>query len=118
MILSSFAGIIMSSVPLEQILDLYSCKPVALYPSHSSQPQGSIVYPLTLSHHPFAMLASYKAVLHSRKHNRRMKKWLSGRTKLLPASAASSSSSPPQSDLRDDSRDLEEHRGSEASLQD
>uniref|UniRef100_A0A3B3CID8 Uncharacterized protein n=1 Tax=Oryzias melastigma TaxID=30732 RepID=A0A3B3CID8_ORYME len=35
MILSSFAGIIM--------------------------PQGAIVYPLTLSHHPFAMLASYKA---------------------------------------------------------
>ncbi|RVE61128.1 hypothetical protein OJAV_G00167670 [Oryzias javanicus] len=116
MILSSFAGIIMSSIPLEQILGLYSCKPVALYPSHQSQPQGSIVYPLTLSHHPFAMLASYKAVLHSRKHNRRMKKWLSERTKtsaqLLPAAAASSSSS----SSREDSRDLEEHQASEDSL--
>uniref|UniRef100_A0A3P9GZL7 Uncharacterized protein n=1 Tax=Oryzias latipes TaxID=8090 RepID=A0A3P9GZL7_ORYLA len=49
MILSSFAGIIMT---------LCVC-----------QPQGSIVYPLILSHHPFAMLASYKAVLHSRKHS-------------------------------------------------
>uniref|UniRef100_A0A8C3FXT6 Uncharacterized protein n=1 Tax=Cyclopterus lumpus TaxID=8103 RepID=A0A8C3FXT6_CYCLU len=40
MILSSFAGIIM----------------------------GAIVYPFTLSYHPFAMLGSYKAVYHSRKH--------------------------------------------------
>ncbi|XP_024116305.1 uncharacterized protein C2orf80 isoform X1 [Oryzias melastigma] len=104
MILSSFAGIIMSSIPLEQILGLYSCKPAALYPSHQSQPQGAIVYPLTLSHHPFAMLASYKAVLHSRKHNRRMKKWLSERTKtsaqLLPAAASSSCSSPSEFVLR------------------
>uniref|UniRef100_A0A3Q2V699 Uncharacterized protein n=3 Tax=Haplochromini TaxID=319058 RepID=A0A3Q2V699_HAPBU len=42
MILSSFAGIIM----------------------------GSIVYPITLSYHPFAILGSYKAVYHSKKHSK------------------------------------------------
>uniref|UniRef100_A0A3B4Y564 Uncharacterized protein n=1 Tax=Seriola lalandi dorsalis TaxID=1841481 RepID=A0A3B4Y564_SERLL len=44
MILSSFAGIIMVS--------------------------AAIVYPFTLSYHPFAMLGSYKAVHHSRKHSK------------------------------------------------
>ncbi|TKS67857.1 Gamma-crystallin M2 [Collichthys lucidus] len=53
MILSSFAGIIMTA----------------------------IVYPFTLSYHPFAMLGSYKAVYHSKKHNLKLKRWLSERTK-------------------------------------
>uniref|UniRef100_A0A8P4K4V5 Uncharacterized protein n=1 Tax=Dicentrarchus labrax TaxID=13489 RepID=A0A8P4K4V5_DICLA len=45
MILSSFAGIIMVSM-------------------------GAIVYPFTLSYHPFAMLGSYKAVHHSKRHSK------------------------------------------------
>lgn len=31
--------------------------------------QGSIVHPFSLSYHPFAMLSSFKAVDHSRKHS-------------------------------------------------
>ncbi|KAM4730636.1 uncharacterized protein C2orf80, partial [Anableps anableps] len=79
MILSSFAGIIMSSLPVEEILALYRCKPAASYASHQSK--GSIVCPFTLSYHPFAMLRSYKAVQHSKKHNQKLKRWLSEQTK-------------------------------------
>uniref|UniRef100_A0A3B5MP67 Uncharacterized protein n=1 Tax=Xiphophorus couchianus TaxID=32473 RepID=A0A3B5MP67_9TELE len=46
MILSCFAGIIMVSK------------------------FGSIVCPLTLSYHPFAMLRSYKAVQHAKRHSK------------------------------------------------
>uniref|UniRef100_A0A671YY62 Uncharacterized protein n=1 Tax=Sparus aurata TaxID=8175 RepID=A0A671YY62_SPAAU len=66
MILSSFAGIIMNSLPVEEILALYRCKPAASYPNQQSK--GTIVYPFTLSYHPFAMLGSYRAVYHSKKH--------------------------------------------------
>ncbi|XP_027138556.1 uncharacterized protein C2orf80 isoform X2 [Larimichthys crocea] len=79
MILSSFAGIIMNSLPVEEILALYRCKPAASYPNHQSK--TAIVYPFTLSYHPFAMLGSYKAVYHSKKHNLKLKRWLSERTK-------------------------------------
>uniref|UniRef100_A0A3P8T3D9 Uncharacterized protein n=1 Tax=Amphiprion percula TaxID=161767 RepID=A0A3P8T3D9_AMPPE len=48
MILSSFAGMIMSCCWFLQ---------------------GSIVVPFTLSYHPFAMLGSYRAVHHCRKHS-------------------------------------------------
>uniref|UniRef100_A0A4W6F269 Uncharacterized protein n=1 Tax=Lates calcarifer TaxID=8187 RepID=A0A4W6F269_LATCA len=37
MILSSFAGIIMSSLPVEEILALYRCKPAASYPNQKSK---------------------------------------------------------------------------------
>ncbi|XP_059199606.1 uncharacterized protein C2orf80-like [Centropristis striata] len=95
MILSSFAGIIMSSLPVEEILSLYRCKPAASFPNQQSK--GSLVHPFTLSYHPFAMLGSYKAVTHSKKHSQRLKRWLSGRQKARvppgPESARSSSSS-------------------------
>uniref|UniRef100_A0A3Q1J5Q2 Uncharacterized protein n=1 Tax=Anabas testudineus TaxID=64144 RepID=A0A3Q1J5Q2_ANATE len=55
MILSSFAGIIMVSVDF--FLSFFKL-------------QGVIVYPFTLSYHPFAMLGSYKAVHHSKKHSK------------------------------------------------
>ncbi|XP_061917555.1 uncharacterized protein C2orf80-like isoform X2 [Entelurus aequoreus] len=68
MILSSFAGIVMAS----------------------------IVCPFTLSCHPLAMLSSYKAVQHSRKHNETLKRRLFERTKsgapCRPRQAPSSSS--------------------------
>ncbi|KAA8593081.1 hypothetical protein FQN60_018536 [Etheostoma spectabile] len=66
MILSSFAGIIMNSLPVEEILALYRCRPAASYPNQKC----TIVYPFTLSYHPFAMLGSYKAVYHSKKHSK------------------------------------------------
>ena len=57
---------------------LYNCIPL-LYMAYivyahlltlSSLPQNSIVHPFTLSYHPFAMLCSYKAVDHSKKHSK------------------------------------------------
>ncbi|XP_077393687.1 uncharacterized protein C2orf80 [Festucalex cinctus] len=96
MILSSFAGIIMSSLPVEEIVALYRCKPVASYPDTRSK--ASIVCPFTLSYHPLAMLSSYKAVQHCRKHNQKLKKWLSEKTKAnvpsrpVPARSPTSSS--------------------------
>ncbi|XP_077435527.1 uncharacterized protein C2orf80 [Vanacampus margaritifer] len=96
MILSSFAGIIMSSLPVEEILALYRCKPVASYPDTRSK--ASIVCPFTLSYHPLAMLSSYKAVHHSKKHNQKLKRWLSERAKgnvpngPVPAQSPTSSS--------------------------
>ncbi|KAM9802656.1 uncharacterized protein C2orf80-like isoform X1 [Syngnathus typhle] len=96
MILSSFAGIIMSSLPVEEILALYRCNPVASYPDTRSK--ASIVCPFTLSYHPLAMLSSYKAVQHCRKHNQKLKRWLSEKTKAhvpsrrVPAQSMSSSS--------------------------
>ncbi|XP_072252956.1 uncharacterized protein C2orf80 [Leuresthes tenuis] len=104
MILSSFAGIIMSSLPVDQILSLYRCKPAASYPNQQSK--GSIVYPFTLSYHPFAMLASYKAVHHSKKHSQKLNRWLSerGRARSPPrrvSEESSSSSSSSQSFLSD-----------------
>ncbi|XP_029937296.1 uncharacterized protein C2orf80 [Myripristis murdjan] len=99
MILSSFAGMILNSLPVEEILALYSCKPSASYPTHHSK--SAIVHPFTLSYHPFAMLGSYKAVDHSRKHSQRLKRWLSERRKSstpaghrssVPSSFSSSSS--------------------------
>ncbi|KAM8855819.1 uncharacterized protein C2orf80 isoform 2-T2 [Spinachia spinachia] len=77
MILSSFAGTIMSSLPVEEILALYRCRPAASYPDQRSK--GAIVYPFTLSYHPFAMLCSYKAAYQSKKHSQKLKKWLSER---------------------------------------
>uniref|UniRef100_A0A3B5PUJ9 Uncharacterized protein n=1 Tax=Xiphophorus maculatus TaxID=8083 RepID=A0A3B5PUJ9_XIPMA len=60
MILSCFAGIIMVS----------NKKTLSLVLIFSFEPQGSIVCPLTLSYHPFAMLRSYKAVQHAKRHSK------------------------------------------------
>ncbi|GLD56604.1 uncharacterized protein AKAME5_000892600 [Lates japonicus] len=125
MILSSFAGIIMNSLPVEEILALYRCKPAASYPNQKSK--GTIVYPFTLSYHPFAMLGSYKAVHHSKKHNQKLKRWLSERAKAsappgrvsVQSSASTSSSHSFLSDSSDCHEERTEHcEGSQESLQD
>ncbi|KAM9342336.1 uncharacterized protein C2orf80 [Pholidichthys leucotaenia] len=126
MILSSFAGIIMSSLPVEEILTLYSCKPSASFPNHKTK--VSTVCPFTLSYHPFAMLGSYKAVLHSKEHNQKLKRWLSERAKAsapprrqvsVQVSPPSSSSQSFLSDSSDGHRDQMEHyEGSQESLWD
>ncbi|XP_054644236.1 uncharacterized protein C2orf80-like [Dunckerocampus dactyliophorus] len=113
MILSSFAGIIMSSLPVEEILALYKCKPAASFPDMHSK--ASIVCPFTLSCHPLAMLSSYKAVQHSKRHNEMLKRWLSEKTKSrapcrrLQSSSSSSLSSSSHSFLSPSSDDHEEH---------
>ncbi|KAM9851248.1 uncharacterized protein C2orf80 [Aulostomus maculatus] len=125
MILSSFAGMIMNSLPVEEILALYRCKPAASYPHRESK--GSIVCPFTLSYHPFAMLGSYKAVHHSRKHNDKLKRWLSDKVKFRAtpgrvseqSSSSSSSSHSFLSTSSDGPEDRTEHyEGSQESLQD
>ncbi|XP_071339640.1 uncharacterized protein C2orf80 isoform X1 [Trachinotus anak] len=123
MILSSFAGIIMHNLPVEEILALYRCKPAASYPSQQSK--AAIVFPFTLSYHPFAMLSSYKAVHHSKKHNQKLKRWLSERAKAsappgrVSVQSSSSSSHSFLSDSSDGQEDRAEHyEGSQESLQD
>ncbi|KAJ3592607.1 hypothetical protein NHX12_007734 [Muraenolepis orangiensis] len=79
LILSSFAGVVLDALPVEEILALYSSKPAASYSNPPSK--NSIVHPFTLSYHPFAMLCSYKAVDHSKKHSQKLKRWLFEKTK-------------------------------------
>nr|XP_040056972.1 uncharacterized protein C2orf80-like [Gasterosteus aculeatus aculeatus] len=122
MILSSFAGIVMSSLPVEEILALYRCRPAASYPNQPSK--GAIVYPFTLSYHPFAMLGSYKAAYQSKKHSQKLKKWLSERRRATdpPRPQSSSSSSLSHSFLSDNSgrqeKTAEHYEGSLESLDD
>ncbi|KAF3843556.1 hypothetical protein F7725_002405 [Dissostichus mawsoni] len=126
MILSSFAGIIMNHLPVEEILALYRCKPAASFPNQHSK--GTLVYPFTLSYHPLAMLGSYKAVYHSKKHSQKLKRWLSERMKTrvpskrvtAPSSSSSSSSSHSVlTDISDRPEETAEHyEGSQGSLHD
>ncbi|XP_026865382.2 uncharacterized protein C2orf80, partial [Electrophorus electricus] len=73
MILSSFAGMLLNSLPVEDILSLYSCKPSSSCPDQNTK--SSIIHPFSLSYHPFAMLSSFKAIDHSRKHTQMLKRW-------------------------------------------
>ncbi|XP_067115004.1 uncharacterized protein C2orf80-like [Osmerus mordax] len=126
MILSSFAGMILDSLPVGDILAMYSCKPSASYPHQHSK--SSIVHPFTLSYHPFAMLSSYKAIDHSRKHTQKLKRWLSEKTKArvatgrrasVPSSSSSSTSNSFFSDSSDSLKGQTEHYdGSKESLPD
>ncbi|XP_048833846.1 uncharacterized protein C2orf80-like [Brienomyrus brachyistius] len=79
MILSSFAGMLLRNLPVEELLSLYNCKPSTAY--QQLHTKSTIVHPFTLSHHPFAMLGGYKAVDHSRKHTQRLQLRRSGCSK-------------------------------------
>nr|XP_055071362.1 uncharacterized protein C2orf80-like isoform X1 [Misgurnus anguillicaudatus] len=122
MILSSFAGMLLNSLPIQDILSLYNCKPSASF-SYNHNKQGNIVHPFSLSYHPFAMLTSFKAVEHSRQHtlvlNRRMKEQNKQKTEtdtlMSPSSSSSSSSS---SSFNDSEDSLQPYEGSQESLQD
>ncbi|KAI4875188.1 hypothetical protein NFI96_023956 [Prochilodus magdalenae] len=139
MILSSFTGMLLNSLPVEDILSLYSCKPSASSPHQDTK--SSIVHPFSLSYHPFAMLSSYKAVDHSRKHSKShiitaccfslpaqlLKRWKTERNKGASArmekektpSATPSSSSSSYSDSEDSLKEqIKHYEGSQESLQD
>ncbi|XDV30602.1 hypothetical protein PO909_033489 [Leuciscus waleckii] len=124
MILSSFAGMLLNSLPIEDILSLYNCKPSASYPHDHDK--GNIVHPLSLSYHPFAMLSSFKAVERSRKHTQVLKRWIKehSKQKVSPVtetleSSSSSSSSFSVSDSEDSLKDETAHyEGLQESLQD
>ncbi|XP_078536464.1 uncharacterized protein C2orf80 homolog [Lissotriton helveticus] len=70
MILSSFAGILMNSIPVEEVLGIYSCKPPATHLQDSSK--GLRKQPFNLSLHPFAMLTAPQAAKHIWKHDLRL----------------------------------------------
>ncbi|XP_036400523.1 uncharacterized protein C2orf80-like [Megalops cyprinoides] len=125
MILSTFTGMVLNSLPVKEVLSLYSCKPSASYMHEDTK--SAIVHPFTLSYHPFAMLKSYKAVAHSKRHSQKLQRWRSGQCKAgTPSgqnvSVPSSSSSSPQPSLsvsEDSLRDESEHyEGSAESLHD
>lgn len=72
MILSSFAGILMNSIPVEEVLGIYSCKPPATHLQDSSK--GLRKQQFNLSLHPFAMLTAPQAAKHIWKHDLRLQK--------------------------------------------
>ncbi|XP_066542084.1 uncharacterized protein C2orf80-like [Hoplias malabaricus] len=125
MILSSFAGMLLNSLPVEDILSLYSCKPSALCLHPNSK--NNIVHPFSLSYHPFAMLSSYKAVDHLKKHTQLLKRWKTGRSKGAsvqqekekPSSITPSSSSSSYSDSEDSLKEqTKDYESTQESLQD
>ncbi|KAG9348738.1 hypothetical protein JZ751_029055, partial [Albula glossodonta] len=115
-----------NSLPVEEVLSLYSCKPCSSY--SQEQTKSTIVHPFTLSYHPFAMLKSYKAVAHSRRHTQWLQRWRATRCKAdspdqhtsEPSSSSASASPQPSVSASDDSpRHVTEHyEGSEESLHD
>ncbi|XP_051997706.1 uncharacterized protein C2orf80-like [Xyrauchen texanus] len=124
MILSSFAGMLLNTLPIEGILSMYNCKPSASYPHNRTK--GNIVHPFSLSYHPFAMLSSFKAVDHSRQHTQVLKRWIkehskrdaTARTETLESPSSSSSSSSSFNDSEDSFKDETTHyEGSQESLQ-
>ncbi|XP_058889916.1 uncharacterized protein C2orf80-like isoform X2 [Acipenser ruthenus] len=79
MVLSSFAGILMNTLPVDELISLYKYKPST---TRSGQHAKSlIVHPFTLSCHPFAMLTAIKAVEHARKHSMKLNSWKSAKNK-------------------------------------
>uniref|UniRef100_A0A7M4E105 Chromosome 2 open reading frame 80 n=1 Tax=Crocodylus porosus TaxID=8502 RepID=A0A7M4E105_CROPO len=59
MILSSYAGILMNSIPIEEIFEIYS-----------TAPSGHWIHPFNLSMHPFAMLTAPKAAEYAWKQSK------------------------------------------------
>ncbi|KAM6261101.1 uncharacterized protein C2orf80 homolog isoform 2-T3 [Spheniscus humboldti] len=59
MILSSYAGILMNSIPIEEIFEIYSMRPTATHWQSSANDHW--IQPFKLSLHPFAMLTAPEA---------------------------------------------------------
>nr|KAF6493932.1 gonad development associated 1 [Rousettus aegyptiacus] len=65
MILSSYAGILMNSIPIEEVFKIYGADSSA----NSCTTKGPRAPPFHLSLHPFAMLTAPKAAEYARKQN-------------------------------------------------
>ncbi|XP_018415912.1 PREDICTED: uncharacterized protein C2orf80 homolog [Nanorana parkeri] len=74
MILSSFAGTLMHSLPVENVFEIYGSKPSTTN-LHSSA-KGHWVQPFNLSLHPSAMLTAPQAARHALKHCARFCRYL------------------------------------------
>ncbi|XP_069082048.1 uncharacterized protein C2orf80 homolog [Pleurodeles waltl] len=88
MILSSFAGILMNSIPVEEVLGIYSCKPQVTHLKDSSK--GLRKQPFNLSLHPFAMLTAPQAAKHIWKYDLRLQKAVQNKN-MIGSSTTSSS---------------------------
>nr|XP_025952471.1 uncharacterized protein C2orf80 homolog isoform X2 [Dromaius novaehollandiae] len=67
MILSSYAGILMNSIPVEDVFEIYSMGPSAT--RWQSSAKDHWIHPFNLSLHPFAMLTAPRAAEHAWKHS-------------------------------------------------
>nr|XP_056717183.1 uncharacterized protein C2orf80 homolog [Euleptes europaea] len=63
LILSSYPGMLMNSIPVEDVLGIYEAGPTASHCRNS--PKGCLFHPRNLSLHPFAMLTAPNAVEHA-----------------------------------------------------
>ncbi|XP_073501673.1 uncharacterized protein C2orf80 homolog [Phyllobates terribilis] len=70
MILSSFAGILMNSFPVEAVFEIYGNKHLTARLHNSSK--GHLTQPFNLSLHPFAMLTAPQAAKHALQHCARL----------------------------------------------
>ncbi|XP_078233454.1 uncharacterized protein C2orf80 homolog isoform X1 [Pogona vitticeps] len=67
MILSSYAGMLMNTIPVEDIIGIYNTGPSAAHWRNSAK--GHWIHPCNLSLHPFAMLTAPQAAEHARKQS-------------------------------------------------
>ncbi|XP_075611902.1 uncharacterized protein C2orf80 homolog [Balearica regulorum gibbericeps] len=65
--LSSYAGILMNSIPIEEIFEIYSMRPPATHWQSSASDHW--IQPFKLSLHPFAMLTAPEAAEYAWKHS-------------------------------------------------
>nr|XP_003220055.1 PREDICTED: uncharacterized protein C2orf80 homolog isoform X1 [Anolis carolinensis]XP_008107407.1 PREDICTED: uncharacterized protein C2orf80 homolog isoform X1 [Anolis carolinensis]XP_008107408.1 PREDICTED: uncharacterized protein C2orf80 homolog isoform X1 [Anolis carolinensis]XP_016848641.1 PREDICTED: uncharacterized protein C2orf80 homolog isoform X1 [Anolis carolinensis]XP_016848642.1 PREDICTED: uncharacterized protein C2orf80 homolog isoform X1 [Anolis carolinensis] len=65
MILSSYAGMLMNSIPVEDVIAIYNTGPSVTHWQNSAK--GHQIHPCNLSLHPFAMLTAPQAAEHARK---------------------------------------------------
>ncbi|CAM4631719.1 unnamed protein product [Lepidochelys olivacea] len=72
MVLSFYAGILMNSIPIEDVFEIYSTGPSATCWHRSAK--GHRIHPFNLSLHPFAMLTAPKAAEHAWKQSVKFQK--------------------------------------------
>ncbi|XP_072473515.1 uncharacterized protein C2orf80 homolog isoform X1 [Notamacropus eugenii] len=77
MILSFYAGILMNSLPIEEIFEIYNIHPSAKnWPGTKKVPRAHSIH---LSSHPFAMLTASKAVEHAQKQSVKLQRRIARR---------------------------------------
>ncbi|XP_036885723.1 uncharacterized protein C2orf80 homolog [Sturnira hondurensis] len=80
MILSSYAGILMNSIPVEEVFQIYGADPSG----SSAAIQVPRALPFRLSLHPFAMLTAPKAAEYARKQSVKLRR---GAMNKMPSTA-------------------------------
>ncbi|XP_010282547.1 PREDICTED: uncharacterized protein C2orf80 homolog [Phaethon lepturus] len=85
MILSSYAGILMNSIPVEEIFEIYSKRSSATHWQSSANDHW--IQPFKLSLHPFAMLTAPQAAEHAWKQSIKYQTAAAAYQKTNPCSA-------------------------------